>query len=567
MGNYLEEAKAYAAGVIGGTIIANKDRVLACQRFLNDLKNDTWEFRTKDVRFVIQIIESTFVHIKGPAKGKPFLLEPWQKFICANLAGFYIKGTNERRFKEAFIFLPRKNSKTFFASALGWALSLLSISEYATLYIVATKLDRALEAFDNIRENIEYMGEREKFKVLDNNSEHSISRSFTDKDGNKTGAMKIQALASDAKRADGLNAPLFILDELHGYKSSNDYYVYKQAMKAYINKLLIGITTAGADMTSFCYQRLLYCQEILAGTKQDDSYFIFICMADDPTDYTNPIEHEKANPNYNVTIRAQDIMEEALQAQNDPSGRNEFLNKSLNIYTNVMSTYFDVFEVQASDECYNWTIEELAKLPIYWYGGADLSKLHDLSGTSLHGRYGDVDIAITHGFIPIVTAQLKAEEDNIPFFWWQEQGWLTMCNSEIIDYNDVVKWFKEMRTMGFKIKWVGYDRRFSREFIAKMKSSNFRVRDQPQRYVEKTEPFREVEKQIKLKQFYYCHNKAYEYCIGNVQAIEDSDDFVKFRKVESKHRIDLFDADVVATKQMMIDMEKTGKAKEWFSEE
>jgi len=86
--NHLDEAKAYANGVIDGSIVANKDRVLACQRFLNDLKNDAWEFRTKDVRFVVQIIESTFVHIKGPAKGKPFLLEPWQKFICANLAGF-----------------------------------------------------------------------------------------------------------------------------------------------------------------------------------------------------------------------------------------------------------------------------------------------------------------------------------------------------------------------------------------------------------------------------------------------------------------------------------------------
>ena len=74
--------------------------------------------RTRDADFVIKIIEATFVHVKGPKKGEPFLLEPWQKFICYNLAGFYYKGTNERRFKEAFIFLPRKNSKTFFASAL-----------------------------------------------------------------------------------------------------------------------------------------------------------------------------------------------------------------------------------------------------------------------------------------------------------------------------------------------------------------------------------------------------------------------------------------------------------------
>ena len=541
--------------------------MLACQRFIDDLENDKWDFRPKDAEFVIRIIEKTFVHIKGPARGKPFLLEPWQKFICYNIAGFYLKGTDERRFKEAFIFIPRKNAKTLFASALAWALSLLDRKYYSVLYIVATKLDRALESFENIRENIVYMGERENFKILDNNSEHSIGRSFLDDQGEKTGAIKIQALASDAKRADGLNANIIILDEMHAYKSANEYFVYKQAMKAYINKLLIGITTAGENMSSFCYQRLIYCQSVLAGTVVDDQYFIFICMSDSPDDYTNPVEHEKANPNYGVTIRPQDIMDEALQAQNDPSGRSEFLNKSLNVYTNVMGTYFDIFEVQASDDCYNWTMEELAKLPINWYGGADLSKLHDLSGTALHGRYNGVDIAITHGFIPVVTAQLKATEDNIPFFWWQEQGWLTLCNSEVIDYDDVVKWFISMRTMGFKIRWVGYDRRFSREFIAKMKSAGFKTRDQMQRYVEKTEPFREIEKQIKLKKFYHVHNKAYEYCIGNVQAIEDSDDFVKFQKVQKTQRIDLFDADVVACKQMMIDAEKSGKSRQWFDEE
>lgn len=558
------EVKKYAKDIVSGKAVANKDRILAAQRFLNDLENPKWEIRTRDADFVIKIIENTYVHIKGPARGKPFLLEPWEKFICYNLAGFYIAGTDERRFKEAFIFIPRKNSKTFFASAVAWALSLLERNYYSVLYIIATKLDRALEAFNNIKENIEYMGEEGNFKILDNNAEHSISRSFYNSGGEKSGAIRIQALAADAKRADGLNANIIILDEIHGYKNANEYYVYKQAMKAYTNKLLIGITTAGSNMNSFCYQRLKYCQEVLAGSKTDDEYFIFICMADNPDDYTNPVEHEKANPNYGVTIRPQDIMGEALQAQNDPTGRNEFLNKSLNIYTSAMSSYFNIFEVQESDNTYNWTIEELVQLPITWYGGADLSKMHDLTGVSLHGRYKDIDIAITHGFIPVVTAHQKADEDNIPFFWWEEQDWLTLCNSEVIEYTDVVKWFIEMREIGFRLKWVGYDRRYSREFVLEMKKAGFKMRDQSQRYVEKTEAFREIEKQIKLKRFYYVHNKAFEYCISNVKAIEDSDEFVRFEKIQPTQRIDLFDAEVIACKQLLIDKEKRQKVGGWF---
>lgn len=559
-----DEVKKYAEDIVNGKVVANRDRVLSAQRFLNDLENPKWEMRTKDADFVIKIIEGTFVHIKGEKRGHPFKLEKWEKFICYNLAGFYIKDTNERRFKEAFIFLPRKNGKTYLISAIAWALSLLERNVYSVLYIVATKLDRALESFDNIKENIDYMGETKNFKILSNNAEHSISRTFYNADGQKTGAMRIQALASDAKRADGLNANIIVLDEIHGYKNANEYYVYKQAMKAYVNKLLLGITTAGVNMNSFCYQRLKYCQEVMAGTKQDDEYFIFICMADNPDDYTNPIEHEKANPNYGVTIRPQDILNEAIQAQNDPTGRNEFLNKSLNIYTNALDSYFSTAEVQASDNEYNWTIDELAKLPVNWYGGADLSKMHDLTGVSLHGRYKDVDICITHGFMPVVTAYKKADEDNIPFFWWQEEGWLTLCNSEVIEYEDVLQWFIDMRDKGFKIKWVGYDRRYSREFVMKMKKASFKMRDQSQRYVEKTEAFREIEKQIKLKRFYYAHNKAFEYCISNVKAIEDSDEFVRFEKIQPTQRIDLFDADVIACKQMLIDIEKSQKVGGWF---
>ena len=554
----------YAKGIVNGTIVANIDRVLACQRFLDDLKDDRWEFRSEKAESVITIIEHTFVHIKGPAKGKPYLLEPWQMFIIYNIVGFYIVGTNERRFKEAFIFLPRKNSKTFFASALGWALSLLERNYYSVLYIIATKLDRALEAFHNIRENIEYMGEKSKFQILNNNAEHSISRSFLNEAGEKTGAIHIQALASDAERADGLNANIIILDEIHAYKNENEYYVYKQAMKAYTNKLLIGITTAGKNINGFCYHQLQYCKEILAGVKTNDEYFIFICMADNPDDYTNPIEHEKANPNYRVTIRPKDIENEALQAQDNPISRNEFLNKSLNIYTNAMDTYFNIFEVQESDEQYDWTLEELAKLPIDWYGGADLSKLHDLTGVSLHGRYKGIDIAITHAFMPVVAAQIKAQEDRIPFFEWKEKGWLTLCNDEVINYDDVVKWFVNMKKLGFHIKWTGYDRRYSREFIAKMKWAGLKTRDQAQRYVEKTEAFREIEKQIKLKKFYYLHNKAYEYCIGNVKAVEDNDEFVKYQKIAEKQRIDLFDADIIACKQMLIAEERSKNAKMWL---
>ena len=146
-------------------------------------------------------------------------------------------------------------------------------------------------------------------------------------------------------------------------------------------------------------------------------------------------------------------------------------------------------------------------------------------------------------------------------------GWLTLCNGTVIEYEDPVQWFIYMKSLGFKIRWVGYDRRYSREFVSKMKKAGFKMVDQSQRYVEKTEAFREIEKKQIEGNFYYVHNKAYEYCIENVKATEDSDDFVRFEKIEKRHRIDLFDADVIACKQMLSDKEKNQKGAGWFGEQ
>lgn len=566
----------YAEGIVSGRILANAYRVKGCQRFLDDLKNPAYDFRPRDAEFCIGIIEKTICHQQGewmdgkPLRGSPFLLTDFHKFIIYNLLGFKLAGTDINRFHEALIFIPRKNIKTSFAAALAYALGLLYRRSGSKIYVVAAAQNQTMETFQFLKYNIVRLGEdRERggpFRIIDNNNEHSISAEMGG------GLFSLKALAANPDAQDSFNCNIAIADEIHAFKKPKQYNLFKEAMKAYTNKLMIGISTAGDDPNSFLAQRVKYCKRVLDGEVRDEQYFIFICEADpvetengkEWIDYTSQRTHEMANPAYGISIRPEEILNDAVQAQNDPQQRKDFLAKSLNVFTSAVETYFDMAEVTASDGAYSWTLEEMAKLPVTWYGGADLSKLYDLTGTALHGRYQGVDISISHGFMPVAQAHIKADEDNIPFFWWQEQGWLTLCNDEVIRYDDVVQWFVKMRTAGFKIRWVGYDKRYSREFVMKMKKAGFKMRDQSQRYVEKTEAFREIEKQIKQRKFYYLGNKAFEYCIGNVKAVEDSDDFVRFEKVQPTLRIDLFDADVIAAKQMLIDMEKSQKASDWL---
>jgi phage terminase large subunit-like protein len=111
-------AVKYAEDVIAGRVIIGKEVVAACRRFLDDLGRDDLELRDHEPDLAINIMQTTLVHAQGedldgkPLLGRPFILEPWEIFIVYNLLGFYYKGTDKRRFNEAFIEVARKNGKT-----------------------------------------------------------------------------------------------------------------------------------------------------------------------------------------------------------------------------------------------------------------------------------------------------------------------------------------------------------------------------------------------------------------------------------------------------------------------
>lgn len=557
--------------------LSGEDVRASCRRFLRDMDENRWELRTDVPEFCIRAIETLFCHQQGedlhgrPLRGTPLILQPWQLFCAYNIAGWHYPGTDIRRFQEALLMLARKNGKTPFATALLWTLGLWYSASFSKIKTVAGSLRQGMEGFGFLRYNLHRLGltrtedPKNGLRELDSSLGHSYEGKVW------RGQISFDALAYKPDIFDAFNCNFVHLDELELYRNAIPYGRLKDATKAYTNKLLLATTTAGDDGTGFCAQRCDYCSRIVRGeiTGEDaDRVFVFMARADpDPetgeVDYLSPVAHQQANPSWGVTIRPSDMMASALQAKNDPQMRPEFITRSLNNFVSSVKAWFDVETFRKSDAAYNWTLDELAKLPVKWYGGTDLARLYDLTAACLVGEYKDVLIIIPHCWFPVTAATEKADKDQIPLFGWQDDGWLDMSNDAVTDHQQVVAWYKAMRARGFNIAQIGHDPKFCPEYVTSMKRARFKIVTQLQHAYLKSEGFRHIEKRALQGKIYYCHAEPFEYCVGNVHARE-KDDAMIFDKINPSSRIDVFDAATFAATRMLIHAGKVADTNAWF---
>lgn len=434
----------YAQDVVDGKIIACKKVRLACQRHLNDLERAGTDafpyiFDEKKGHRPIRFIEK----FCKPSQGAfdRLVIQPWQHFIIGSLYGWVHKDTGLRRFKEGLIFVARKNGKTTKVSGLSLYGASKDGENGARVYQLANSMKQARLTYDECKAMIKSSPSlRAHFRPLRDAIYYDATNS------------KIEPQASDSEKLDGLNCHLGIFDEMHEYKDYKLLNVIKNSTGARLQPLILYITTAGYQLDGPLMDYYEKGADVLEGIIQDERTFYYIAELDEEDSVDDSSTWVKANPNLGVTINLEEMIEDWNRRKHIPAERTDFLTKRLNLFqfTDEESA-FDYAVITKNDGYID--PESLVGAPCV--GGFDLSATEDFTSACLEFPLADGRVfVLSYSVIP--EKKVKLDNEKLPYREWEQEGWLTICPGEYVDYKYIYNWFVGM-SKKYSIQKICYD--------------------------------------------------------------------------------------------------------------
>ncbi len=487
-------ATGYARDIVEGRIDASTLTRRACERHLRDLERQGSEdfpyvFDERAARRICLFAE-LMPHIKGEwarpredGTHPTIHLEPWQIFYLTSIFGWLHRDTGTRRFRTAYLEVPRKNAKSTLAAIVGLYMLAIDGEPGAGVYSAATTRDQARIVFDDMQAMARRTPELVQRYGLEV-ERHQILQPST--------ASVAKPITREQSANEGLNVHLGGCDELHAHKSADVYEVLDQARGARRNSLLSSTTTAGADLGSICYEVRSMMVGILQGvltSPELDRVFGLIYTIDESDDPHDPRSWRKANPNLGVSVYEDEFANAHAQASAAPARWNEFLTKRLNVWVRAGSPWFDseAWRLKCRDDGLERRASRRRALilaertprcddiPAFFNGrrcyiGIDLATRRDIAamvivfpniplpdgrtGYAVFGRY----------YLP---ASAIEDARTAAYSGWVRSGWITVTEGETTDFafirRDLLEWAGR-----FEVAEVPFDPREARQFATEM---------------------------------------------------------------------------------------------------
>ena len=489
------------------------------------LKEDkTFYFDDKAADRVVYFIENHIKHIKGELGGKPFKLEPFQKTIVRDLFGWKYKESNLRRFRTAYICLPRKNGKSTLISAIALYMLLADNEPSAECYIAAGDRQQAGIIFDVASGMVRADDQLNKnLKVFKNSIIHEKSNS------------SFKAISSEASTKFGYNCSCVIMDEFFIQKDSSLWDALTTSVGSRRQPLTIAITTAGYNRESICYKTEEYGRKVFEGIIKDSSFYYvkYACPLD--VDWTSEEALKIANPGLASGIIKMDYLKrEQEKAIKMPSAENTMRMLHLNQWMSSASKWLSDAQWM---ECNKAPIKLEDYKGMTAYAGLDLASVRDISAFVLIIPEDDRFTVIPYFFAPKDNAFIRSRRDQVDYIGWGKEGLIELTPGDVTDYNYIEKKIKEVAEI-VNIKEIAYDRWNSSMLVNSLVEDSLPMHPYGQGFASMSTPTKELEKLVLGKQINHGGNKVLRWMCSNLAMKSDPAGNIKMDKSKSSEKID-----------------------------
>lgn len=461
-------------------------------------------------------------HVEGALAGKPFVLSPWQQAIVANVFGWK-RPDGTRRYRTAFIFVPRKNGKTTLLAGMVLFMLLCDGERGAQIYSAAADRDQASLIYRQCKNMVLQMPELSEHIKPYETAKSLVLESM---------GSSYKAISAEANTKHGYNTHFFVVDELHAQPNRDLVDVLHTSMIARKQPLEMYITTSDFDRPSICNEMHEYASKIRDGIFVEPSFLPVIYEATNTDDWRDPKVWAKANPNMGVSFKQEDIALECKKAQDIPAYENTFKRLHLNIKTeqDVRWLQMDVW-----DKCAEKVNEaELIGAPCY--AGLDLSSTTDISALVLY--FPDTHAVLPYFWIPSDSAHKRERRDRVPYLTWQQQELIELTPGNGIDYQYIRRRINELK-LKHNIQEIAYDPYNADQIVLQLQEQDgHKMIEFRQGDISMNQPCKNLDLLVRTGKLRHGGNPILRWMASNVTIRTGATGNIKMDKEKSTEKID-----------------------------
>ena len=512
-----ELARQYAEDVVAGRVVTGKYVRLACQRFLSDFAK--WHYDAEKADAAVEF-QQAMPHTKGKwaAQRESLIYQPWQCFIECNIFGWIDPDTGNRRFRESYEEVARKNGKSIRLAARGLYMFCADGEFGAEVYSGAGNERQAWEVFRPAREMVRRTDELRQSFDIEVNAKNLVILS----NGSRFEPMI-------GKPGDGASPSFYICDEFHEHPDSDQYDTMVTGMAAREQPLASIITTAGSNMSGPCYEKRLEAIKVLEGSIEDDSLFAIVYTVDDEDVWDGPDVLIKANPNLDISVSRDFLLNQLSKARRSASLQNAFRTKHLNQWVGSKVAWMNMLAWQRQKR--DFTLDD-CKGQRAWLS-VDLNSKVDLAAIGILVPDGNEFRVFAEFFAPET-----AVENNDTYRMYREH--ITATPGNATDYGFIEERLNQLARI-LDVQEIAFDQWQAQYLAQRMIAQGMNMVEFPHQVRTMSDPMKEVESLVLDGRLFHNGNPILTWNMANTVCKSDAKENIyptKERPHDDKCKID-----------------------------